>query len=243
MVIRIGPSLRYSTTPSLPTGSFLQRRAVDFVVAFAEEAEDHLRRGPAFHQEPPHGVDRRIGWEQHHGCGDVAQAPHRDKRPIRLPLRRGKPVPVRTDCIDVRPVVLPELLDAGLALEVPVEIFLQVVDVVLRQAVDRLRLGIGLQLLEALGDRGDVGMLLLRLIAIGVVAVADDLDDIRLREELPTARLIRTTEPFDGMIYFFSMVDPINRFCEHTCTFHILFSQDEETLLVINFAYKRSVGL
>ncbi len=98
-----------------------------------------------------------------------------------------------------RPVVLPQRADAGLRLEVALEILLQVVDVVLGQAVGRLRRRERLQLLEALGDRRDVGMDLLRLVAVGVVAVADDLDDVGLRQEAQRHRhALRGLRPAQG---------------------------------------------
>lgn len=65
---------------------------------------------------------------------------------------------------------------------------------------------------------------------------------LRLREDLPANRpelLTRTLKPFDGMTYHFSVVDPENRLCRHTFWFHLVFGQDEETLLVVNAAYRR----
>lgn len=69
---------------------------------------------------------------------------------------------------------------------------------------------------------------------------------LRLREELgerPTDLMRRTQQPFDGMEYRFTLIDPGNRLCEHLCVFHVLFSQDEEALLVVNFGYERRTGV
>ena len=65
---------------------------------------------------------------------------------------------------------------------------------------------------------------------------------LRLRENLPAnlpELLTRTVKPFDGMTYHFSLVDPENRLCRHSFWFHLLFSQDEESLLVVNAAHRR----
>ena len=63
---------------------------------------------------------------------------------------------------------------------------------------------------------------------------------LRLEQELvhnPPSQLARTGQPFDGMTYAFSLVDPNNRFCEYAFVFHIVYGQDEETLLVVNCGY------
>jgi len=44
------------------------------------------------------------------------------------------------------------------------------------------------------------------------------------------------------MAYYFSMMDPENRLCEHFFTFHILYGQDEETLFVPRGAHVRAFG-
>src|SRR5947208_1996067 len=65
---------------------------------------------------------------------------------------------------------------------------------------------------------------------------------LRLQQELPRnlpQLLQRTTRPFDGMTYRFSLVDPENRLCEHRFWFHLVFTQDEQTLLVVNCAHRR----
>ncbi len=68
---------------------------------------------------------------------------------------------------------------------------------------------------------------------------------LRLNDQLasdPARHLRRIREPFDGMEFAFSMVDPENRFCEHYFVFHILFGADEETLVVARVAYLRILG-
>ncbi len=59
---------------------------------------------------------------------------------------------------------------------------------------------------------------------------------LRIRRELsqnPAQILIRTRQPFDGMCYRFSVIDPENRLREYLFVFHVLYSQDEERLLVV----------
>src|SRR5438067_683475 len=60
---------------------------------------------------------------------------------------------------------------------------------------------------------------------------------LRINESLPAGapgNLVRATEPFDGMVYFFEMVDPQNRLANHVFVFHVLFAMDEQTLRVID---------
>lgn len=69
---------------------------------------------------------------------------------------------------------------------------------------------------------------------------------LRLDERLvnhPARTLIRGRQPFDGMMYHLSVVDPYHRLTQHDCYFHILYSQDEQTLDVVNFGYLRQTGL
>lgn len=73
---------------------------------------------------------------------------------------------------------------------------------------------------------------------------------MRLREELarePRNLLRRTTQrvgsPFDGLIYSFSLVDPQDRLVEHFLTFQVVYGQDEQTLVVTNFAYAKLAGI
>jgi hypothetical protein len=69
---------------------------------------------------------------------------------------------------------------------------------------------------------------------------------LRLRERLaenPTDQLIRTPDPFDGLVYAFEMVDPQNRLSVYRLFFHVIYGQDEETLYVLNGAMLYSFGL
>jgi hypothetical protein len=68
---------------------------------------------------------------------------------------------------------------------------------------------------------------------------------LRLRDDLgqnATSCLQRISKPFDGMAYRFTLIDPENRLCEHICTFPVLFSQDEQSLIIAGFAYERRIG-
>src|SRR5216683_520916 len=69
---------------------------------------------------------------------------------------------------------------------------------------------------------------------------------LRLRDRLrenPASQLRRARRPFEGMVYEFSFVDVENRLCEHHFVFHVVYGQDEETLLIANGGYKRQIGL
>jgi hypothetical protein len=60
---------------------------------------------------------------------------------------------------------------------------------------------------------------------------------LRLQDDLgkdPWGRMVRVSDPFDGMVYGFSLVDPTNRFREHWFVFHVRIHADEETLEVVN---------
>jgi hypothetical protein len=67
-----------------------------------------------------------------------------------------------------------------------------------------------------------------------------------LREVLPTAPteyLQRRRQPFDGMVYEFSLIDPGNRLREHLFAFHVLYGQDEQTLVIVKGGYRRHDGI
>jgi hypothetical protein len=69
---------------------------------------------------------------------------------------------------------------------------------------------------------------------------------LRLTETLannPASVLQRTREPSDGMVYFFELIDPQNRLCVHSFLFQIVYSQDEQSVLVARGGYRRDVGL
>lgn len=58
---------------------------------------------------------------------------------------------------------------------------------------------------------------------------------LRLNTDLannPAVVLRPTNERFKGMKYRFHLIDPLNRICEHFFTFHVVYSRDEESLLV-----------
>ena len=68
---------------------------------------------------------------------------------------------------------------------------------------------------------------------------------LRLRQDLrenPAQSLIRLQEPFDGMCYLFSMVDPENRLREHFFAFQVLYHSDEECIIVARGGYQRQDG-
>ena len=69
---------------------------------------------------------------------------------------------------------------------------------------------------------------------------------LRLRQDLredPARSLIRLREPFDGMCYLFSMIDPENRLREHLFAFQVLYHSDEERIVVARGGYQRRDGL
>jgi len=59
----------------------------------------------------------------------------------------------------------------------------------------------------------------------------------RLKQD-PQELLWRARKPFDGMNYGFLMVDPTNRFREFLFIFQVMYSQDEEELLIVNCGYR-----
>ena len=69
---------------------------------------------------------------------------------------------------------------------------------------------------------------------------------LRLRRDLrddPAHSLIRLQEPFDGMCYLFSMIDPENRMREHLFAFQVLYHADEDRIIVARGGYQRRDGL
>jgi len=65
---------------------------------------------------------------------------------------------------------------------------------------------------------------------------------LRLQGELaenPAQSLVRTGQPFDGLCFLFSMVDPENRLREHFFAFHVVYSQDEERIIIVRGDYRR----
>ena len=67
-----------------------------------------------------------------------------------------------------------------------------------------------------------------------------------LREVLPSnpsGFLRRDALPFDGMLFEFNIIDPENRLRQHFFTFQVVFSQDEEALIIARGAYYRTDGV
>src|ERR1700724_2671156 len=58
----------------------------------------------------------------------------------------------------------------------------------------------------------------------------------------PLHSLRRVENPFEGMVFEFSLIDPDNRWREHFFTFHVLYGQDEQTLLIDQCGYVRRDG-
>ena len=68
---------------------------------------------------------------------------------------------------------------------------------------------------------------------------------LRLRETLaarPSHLLVPSRDVSGGMIYPFSLVDPHNRFAEHTFEFGVLYGMDEQTLYVVSGSHHRQSG-
>ena len=57
--------------------------------------------------------------------------------------------------------------------------------------------------------------------------------------ENPSELLRRVTEPFDGMVYTFPVVDRGNRVYGYIFTFHVRYGADEQTLWVVRGGYER----
>lgn len=53
-------------------------------------------------------------------------------------------------------------------------------------------------------------------------------------ENDPLSLLRRVDEPFDGMVYTFDVLDPENRLRRHIFCFAVVYSQDEESLIIEN---------
>jgi hypothetical protein len=70
--------------------------------------------------------------------------------------------------------------------------------------------------------------------------------NLRLRRDLaenPAASLVRLDTPFEGMCYPLSLIDPDNRLRQHGFLFHVVYSQDEETITVARGGYQRRDSL
>jgi hypothetical protein len=54
-------------------------------------------------------------------------------------------------------------------------------------------------------------------------------------------RLLRaTSQVFPGMSFYFSIIDPDNRLCEHEFELQVVYGQDEERLHVVQGAHPRT---
>jgi len=60
--------------------------------------------------------------------------------------------------------------------------------------------------------------------------------------ERPSRWLIPALERDGGMLLRFSVVDPDNRFCEHSFQFRVYYHTYEVTLLVASGTHRRQVG-
>jgi hypothetical protein len=67
---------------------------------------------------------------------------------------------------------------------------------------------------------------------------------LQLNEVLPSGpqqRLLPNSEERGGMLFYFSMVDPENRFRQHSFAFRVFYGQDEQTLLVASGVYRMDI--
>ena len=64
----------------------------------------------------------------------------------------------------------------------------------------------------------------------------------RLRDN-PTHWLRRASSPIEGKLYEFSLINPNERLCRHIFVFLVVFSQDEQTLIVAYGGYWRWAGM
>jgi hypothetical protein len=60
--------------------------------------------------------------------------------------------------------------------------------------------------------------------------------------ERPADRLVRIEAPFQGLGYWFSVIDPDNRLAEYRFLFHVIYGQDEATLHVVSGACQVAFG-
>jgi len=64
---------------------------------------------------------------------------------------------------------------------------------------------------------------------------------LQLNEVLPSAPtqlLLPNADERDGMLFYFSIIDPQDRLCEHSFLFRVFFSQDETKLIVASGTYR-----
>ena len=81
-----------------------------------------------------------------------------------------------------------------------------------------------------------------RLVAWGLpdaVFVEAYLQVTRNLADQPSLFLKRVKKTFEGMVYHMTMVDPTNRFCEHSIYFNVVYAANEKTIMVVNAKYER----
>ena len=73
-----------------------------------------------------------------------------------------------------------------------------------------------------------------QLMDLPEVVVVEVLLRVQALRENPASRLVRADEPFDGMVLYFDFIDPANRLHQYHFIIHAVYSQDEETLIVVD---------
>ena len=73
-------------------------------------------------------------------------------------------------------------------------------------------------------------------------ALVEVYERLRDLQNDPAASLIQIRDSFEGMGHLVQFIDPDNRICVHTFLFQILYSQDEERLLVPRVVHSRRIG-
>jgi hypothetical protein len=67
---------------------------------------------------------------------------------------------------------------------------------------------------------------------------------LQLNEVLPSDPqnlLIPNSEERGGMLFYFAMVDPSNRFRQHSFAFRVFYGQDEQTLFIASGVYRMDI--
>ena len=59
----------------------------------------------------------------------------------------------------------------------------------------------------------------------------------------PKSRLIPTSEENGGRLFYFNLVDPSNRFRQHSFAFRVYYGQDEQTLLIASGVYRMDIDV
>ena len=74
-------------------------------------------------------------------------------------------------------------------------------------------------------------------VLVEVYLRAEDLAD------RPAERLVRIRKPFDGLAYYFSVVDPGNRLAEYHFVLFVRYAADEQTILIVGATCMARFGL